>query len=190
MARFDGILFDLGVSSPQLDDAARGFSFMREGQLNMRMNTASGIDAQEWLVKISEENLANVLFQFGEERYSRRIARAIKAQQAEAPITNTKQLAEIVAAAIPRWEKGKHPATRSFLAIRIAVNNELDDLHQGLAQSLETLKIGGRLAVISFHSLERSHCEAVYSAWSNWQRFPTGSPRDARYVATAVKTHW
>jgi 16S rRNA (cytosine1402-N4)-methyltransferase len=172
----NGILFDLGVSSPQLDDAERGFSFMREGKLDMRMNTASGMDAAEWLKKIGEEDLAIVLFRYGEERYSRRIARSIKEVQTENPITNTKQLAEIVAAAIPRWEKGKHPATRSFLAIRIAVNHELEDLEIGLAQSLEALTVGGRLAVISFHSIEDRMVKQFIQKGVKGKDFPAGLP--------------
>ncbi|MES2218790.1 MAG: 16S rRNA (cytosine(1402)-N(4))-methyltransferase RsmH [Pseudomonadota bacterium] len=171
-----GILFDLGVSSPQLDEAERGFSFMREGKLDMRMNTTTGMDAAQWLQNIDEEDLANVLFRYGEERYSRRIARSIKQVQAENPITNTKQLAEIVSAAIPRWEKGKHPATRSFLAIRIAVNHELEDLELGLAQSLEALTVGGRLAVISFHSIEDRMVKHFIQHQVRGDDFPPGLP--------------
>jgi 16S rRNA (cytosine1402-N4)-methyltransferase len=171
-----GILFDLGVSSPQLDEAERGFSFMREGKLDMRMNTTAGMDAAQWLQNIGEEDLANVLFRYGEERYARRIARSIKQVQAENPITNTKQLAEIVSAAIPRWEKGKHPATRSFLAIRIAVNHELEDLEQGLAQSLEALTVGGRLAVISFHSIEDRIVKHFIQQQERGNDFPPGLP--------------
>lgn len=149
-----GILFDLGVSSPQLNEAERGFSFMRPGKLDMRMDFSSGVDAATWIANISEQALANVLYEFGEERYSRRIARAIVSARQVTSITTTQQLAEIVAAAHPAWQKGKHPATRSFQAIRIAVNQELEDLQQGLEQALSALSIGGRLLVISFHSLE------------------------------------
>lgn len=152
--KVDGILFDLGVSSPQLDDADRGFSFMREGKLDMRMDTSSGIDAAEWIAKTPEEEMARVLWEYGEERYARRIAKAIVTARLLSPIVTTQQLAEIVMAAIPRWEKGKHPATRSFQAIRIEINQELEDLKQGLNEALEALKVGGRLVVISFHSLE------------------------------------
>ncbi len=156
LARFnvhqvDGIMADLGVSSPQLDESARGFSFMQSGPLDMRMNTSKGLTAAEWLAQIDEESLANVLYQYGEERYSRRIARAIK--QA-GPLTSTGELAEVVKVAHPKWEKHKHPATRSFQAIRIAVNHELDDISAFLPQTLDVLKVGARLAIISFHSLE------------------------------------
>ena len=137
--KVDGILFDLGVSSPQIDDPSRGFSFMHDGKLDMRMDSAAGVDAAQWIANVDEEELARVLWEYGEERFSRRIARAIVKLAHETPITTTKQLAEIVAAAIPRWEKHKHPATRSFLAIRIAINHELDDLKQALDQSLEAL---------------------------------------------------
>ena len=147
----DGIMADLGVSSPQLDQAERGFSFMQDGPLDMRMDNSQGPTAAQWLLEIEEEKLANIIYQYGEERYSRRIARAIK-QAGE--ITTTAQLAEIVKTAHPKWEKHKHPATRSFQAIRIAINKELDDIEKFLPQAVELLKAKGRLAVISFHSLE------------------------------------
>ncbi|ONG38749.1 16S rRNA (cytosine(1402)-N(4))-methyltransferase [Alkanindiges hydrocarboniclasticus] len=147
----DGVMADLGVSSPQLDQAGRGFSFMQDGPLDMRMDNSKGLTASQWLQDIEEEDLANVLFQYGEERYSRRIARAVK--QAGL-IETTGQLAQIVKEAHPKWEKHKHPATRSFQAIRIAINHELDDLTHFLPQAVQALKPQGRLAVISFHSLE------------------------------------
>ena len=147
----DGIMADLGVSSPQLDQAERGFSFMHDGPLDMRMDNSQGPTAAQWLLEIEEEKLANIIYQYGEERYSRRIARAIK-QAGE--ITTTAQLAEIVKTAHPKWEKHKHPATRSFQAIRIAINKELDDIEKFLPQAVELLKATGQLAVISFHSLE------------------------------------
>lgn len=147
----DGIMADLGVSSPQLDQAERGFSFMQDGPLDMRMDNSQGLTAAQWLLEIEEERLANIIYQYGEERYSRRIARAIK-QAGE--ITTTAQLAEIVKTAHPKWEKHKHPATRSFQAIRIAINKELDDIETFLPQAVELLKATGQLAVISFHSLE------------------------------------
>ena len=150
--RVDGIMADLGVSSPQLDDASRGFSFLHDGPLDMRMNPHSGLSAAEWLARTSEEALADAIFRYGEERFSRRIARAIK-QQPD-PILTTRRLAEIVAAAHPAWERHKHPATRTFQAIRIAVNGELDDVAGFLPAAMSVLKPGGRLAVISFHSLE------------------------------------
>ena len=147
----DGVMADLGVSSTQLDQADRGFSFMHDGPLDMRMDNSQGQTAAEWLVDIAEEDLANVIFKYGEERYSRRIARAIK--QA-GYIETTAQLAEIVKVAHPKWEKNKHAATRTFQAIRIAINKELDDIDVFLPQAVEILKPEGRLAVISFHSLE------------------------------------
>ena len=147
----DGIMADLGVSSPQLDQAERGFSFMQDGPLDMRMDNSQGPTAAQWLLEIEEEKLANIIYQYGEERYSRRIARAIK-QAGE--ITTTAQLAEIVKTAHPKWEKHKHPATRTFQAIRIAINKELDNIETFLPQAVELLKATGQLAVISFHSLE------------------------------------
>jgi 16S rRNA (cytosine1402-N4)-methyltransferase len=174
--KINGILFDLGVSSPQLDDAGRGFSFMRDGKLDMRMNSAAGISAAAFIANVEEETLANVLWEYGEERFSRRIARAIVEKRKETPITTTKQLADIVSAAIPRWEKHKHPATRSFLAIRIAINNELEELQQGLDQSLEALEIGGRLSVISFHSLEDRIVKRFIQHHEKGGDFPKGLP--------------
>ena len=152
--KIDGILLDLGVSSPQLDDAERGFSFQKEGPLDMRMNPQAGISASEWLAKAPEKEIADVLWQFGEERFSRRIARNIVAQRSEAPLTNTVELAELVSRSVSKREKGKHPATRSFQAIRIFINRELEDLQRMLPQAIEVLAVTGRLAVISFHSLE------------------------------------
>lgn len=172
----DGILLDLGVSSPQLDVPDRGFSFMREGKLDMRMNSAEGVDAATWLATIDETALANVLWEYGEERFSRRIARAIVTLRQTTPITTTKQLAEVVAGAIPQWQKGKHPATRSFLAIRIAVNQELDDLEKVLAQSVEALAIGGRLVVISFHSLEDRLVKHFIQRLEKGEELPRGLP--------------
>lgn len=150
----DGVLVDLGVSSPQLDDAERGFSFLNDGPLDMRMDTTSGQSAAEWVANTEEAEIVRVLKVYGEERFAKRIARAIVEKRAEAPITRTAELAKIVAEANPAWEKGKNPATRAFQAIRIDVNNELGDLESLLDQALEVLKPGGRLVVISFHSLE------------------------------------
>ncbi|MGR8942561.1 MAG: 16S rRNA (cytosine(1402)-N(4))-methyltransferase RsmH [Gammaproteobacteria bacterium] len=152
--QIDGILLDLGVSSPQLDNPERGFSFMKDGPLDMRMNSNAGRTAAEWLATVSEQDLVKVLFEYGEERYARRIARAIVASRTEAPIETTRQLAELVAQASPSKERHKHPATRVFQAIRIEVNRELDELQAALRQALQVLKPGGRLVVISFHSLE------------------------------------
>lgn len=153
-AGLDGVLLDLGVSSPQLDVAERGFSFGKDGPLDMRMDPDSGESAAEWLARASEKDIADVLWLYGEERQSRRIARFIVARRAEQPIVRTAQLADLIAQACPRGASKTHPATRSFQAIRIHINRELADLEQGLDVALSRLKVGGRLAVISFHSLE------------------------------------
>ena len=154
LGHVDGILLDLGVSSPQLDEAARGFSFMHDGPLDMRMDQRQTLDAATWLASASEKEIADVLYQYGEEKFSRRLAKAIVRARAKEKITRTQQLAELLKEAHPKWEKHKHPATRSFQAIRIFINRELDDLKQTLMQCVEVLKVGGRLVVISFHSLE------------------------------------
>lgn len=150
----NGVLFDLGVSSPQLDEARRGFSFQRDGPLDMRMNSGAGVSAAEWLAQVSEQELTRVLRDYGEERYARRIARAILAEGRQHPVDTTMRLAEIVTAAMPARERGKNPATRTFQAIRIQVNDELEELANGLCEATRILTAGGRLAVISFHSLE------------------------------------
>ena len=150
----DGVLLDLGVSSPQLDEARRGFSFMQDGPLDMRMDNEAGQSAAHWLAKAGEREIAQILHELGEERFSRRIARTIVSARAVEPIVRTGQLAEIIAAAVPTREPGKHPATRSFQAIRIHVNRELEQLEAALPQAVRLLKPGGRLCVISFHSLE------------------------------------
>ncbi|MDT8406258.1 MAG: 16S rRNA (cytosine(1402)-N(4))-methyltransferase RsmH [Methylococcales bacterium] len=150
----NGILMDLGVSSPQLDDPERGFSFRHDGPLDMRMGQGAQSTAAEWLAQVSEAELVKVLFDYGEERFAHRIARAIITTRVQQPITRTGQLAELVSAAMPFHERHKHPATRTFQAIRIAVNHELDELTRGLSAALTLLAPGGRLAVIAFHSLE------------------------------------
>ena len=150
----DGVLFDLGVSSPQLDVAERGFSFGKDGPLDMRMDPDSGESAAQWLARAEEREIADVLWLHGEERQSRRIARAIVARRAQQPLQRTADLAELVASVVPRGKDKSHPATRSFQAIRIHINHELADLEAGLDAALAALKPGGRLAVISFHSLE------------------------------------
>lgn len=152
--KVDGILMDFGVSSPQLDNAARGFSFMNDGPLDMRMDSSSGLSAAEWLAKVPEQELVQVLFDYGEERFARRIAHAVVTQRLENTLQTTKQFADLVTEAIPFKEKHKHPATRSFQAVRIAVNSELDEIQIVLQQAVNVLAVGGRLAVISFHSLE------------------------------------
>ena len=153
-AGLDGVLLDLGVSSPQLDVAERGFSFGKDGPLDMRMDPDSGESAAQWLAHADEQAIAGVLWTYGEERMSRRIARAIVAARAQQPILRTAQLAGLIAAVMPRGEHKIHPATRSFQAIRIFINRELADLEAGLDAALARLNAGGRLAVISFHSLE------------------------------------
>ena len=150
----DGVLFDLGVSSPQLDVAERGFSFGKDGPLDMRMDPDAGQSAAQWLAEAGEREIADVLWTYGEEKQSRRIARTIVARRADQPLQRTAQLAELIASVMPRGKDRIHPATRSFQAIRIHVNRELADLEAGLDAALAALRPGGRLAVISFHSLE------------------------------------
>lgn len=152
--KVNGLLLDLGVSSPQLDDPQRGFSFRHDGPLDMRMDPHHGISAAQWIASAKENEIAQVLKEYGEERFAKRIARAIVKARQEQPINTTGQLASIVAAANPSHEKGKDPATRSFQAIRIFINQELDDLKTCLDQVVEILAPGGRLVIISFHSLE------------------------------------
>jgi 16S rRNA (cytosine1402-N4)-methyltransferase len=149
-----GVLLDLGVSSPQLDEAERGFSFMHDGPLDMRMDQTRGQSAAEWVNSASEDDIVWVLREYGEERFAKRMARAIIAEREKSPFSRTKHLAEVIKEANPAWEKGKHPATRAFQAIRIHVNNELTDLDAVLEQALAVLAPSGRLVVISFHSLE------------------------------------
>ena len=151
ITQVDGLMADLGISSPQIDDGSRGFSFMRDGAVDMRMDTSRGQSVAEWLETVDDETLANVLYEFGEERHSRRIARAIKQMNS---YDSTLALAEVIKVAHPNWQRGKHPATQSFQAMRIFINNELGDVDNFLEQSIPILKVGGQLAVISFHSLE------------------------------------
>ena len=150
----DGLLLDLGVSSPQLDSSERGFSFQKDGPLDMRMDQSKEPTAEQWLSEIAERDLVTVLRDYGDERYAKRIARAIVEYRDKQRITGTSELAELVKQAHPRWEKHHHPATRTFQAIRIAVNRELDMLIYALEQARSVIRVGGRLAVISFHSLE------------------------------------
>ncbi|MGI9230017.1 MAG: 16S rRNA (cytosine(1402)-N(4))-methyltransferase RsmH [Gammaproteobacteria bacterium] len=149
-----GILLDLGVSSPQLDDPERGFSFQKQGGLDMRMNTADGITAKDWLKQTPVREMMRVFREYGEEKFARRIATAIDAQRQESDIETTTQLAELIQAVVPSRERDKHPATRVFQAIRIAVNRELEELEAVLPQCVDALGAQGRLLVISFHSLE------------------------------------
>lgn len=149
-----GVLLDLGVSSPQLDQPQRGFSFLKDGPLDMRMDTTQGISAAEWIAAADEAEIARVIKEYGEERYARRMAAAVVRARNEKPITRTLELAQILSAAHPAWERGKHPATKAFQAIRIFINRELADLESLLSQIIDCLKVGGRLVIISFHSLE------------------------------------
>lgn len=193
-AGFDGVLLDLGVSSPQLDDPARGFSFLRDGPLDMRMDPEHGVSAAEWLADVPERELAWVLSEYGEERHARRVARALCRARDEAPITTTGRLAALIAAAVPGREPGKHPATRSFQAIRIFINDELGALDAALAQSPELLAPGGRLCVISFHSLEdrrvkrfiRDHSQ-VAEPWRGLPEIPAHARPLLRPAGRAVR---
>ncbi len=174
--KIDGILLDLGVSSPQLDDAERGFSFMRDGPLDMRMDPTRGLSAAEWLLQADESDIAFVLKTFGEERFAKRIARAIVERNREQPMMRTKELADVIYAATPVKDKFKHPATRSFQAIRIWVNSELEEIEQALKGALTALAPGGRLSVISFHSLEDRIVKRFMREQSRGPQVPAGLP--------------
>lgn len=152
--KVNGILLDLGVSSPQLDDPERGFSFMNDGPLDMRMDPSRGVSAAQWINSATEEDIARVFKEYGEERFAKRMARAVVLRRTEQPFERTADLAKVLTVANPAWEKGKNPATRAFQGLRIHVNSELDDLQRGLQSALDVLAVGGRLVVISFHSLE------------------------------------
>lgn len=172
----NGILFDLGVSSPQLDDAERGFSFMRDGALDMRMDASQGVSAAHWLQEVSEADLVQVLFDFGEEKFARRIARQIVAERETAPITTTLQLAEIVRTATPKIDKHKHPATRTFQAIRLHINSELEQVRMALPAAVKLLAPAGRLVVISFHSLEDRIVKRFMRSYANPKLPPKSVP--------------
>ena len=174
--KLDGILLDLGVSSPQLDDADRGFSFMKNGPLDMRMDNSSGLSAAQWLDKAEVEEIVRVLKEYGEERFARRIATAIVEHRQEARLETTQQLVRLIEKAVPRKEKNKHPATRSFQAIRIFINRELDELQQVLEVSVSLLRQGGRLVVISFHSLEDRIVKHFIRDKALGERLPAGIP--------------
>ena len=171
-----GILFDLGVSSPQLDDAERGFSFMRDGPLDMRMDTTRGETAAEWLNRAEKDEISWVLKEYGEERFARKIASAIVMDREKEPFVRTKQLADMIARVSPVKEKHKHPATRTFQAIRIHVNKELEQIEQALEASLSALKQDGRLVVISFHSLEDRLVKRFIRKHSEGKQVPAGLP--------------
>ncbi len=174
--KINGILLDLGVSSPQLDNADRGFSFMRDGILDMRMDNLTGITAAEWLNKATVNEITDVLKTFGEEKFAKRIARAIVSSRTVQPIETTAQLADLVSSNVPVKEKDKHPATRTFQAIRIFINHELDELKQVLDQSLNVLTAGGRLVVISFHSLEDRIVKRFMRSHARGDDYPADIP--------------
>lgn len=174
--KVNGILMDIGVSSPQLDDPTRGFSFLRDGRLDMRMDTTQTLDAERWINTVKQEEISQVLKEYGEERYARRIAAAIVTYRNEQPITSTVELAQIIAEAHPRWDHKKHPATRSFQAIRIFINHELEELKTVLNASLNILTQGGRLVVITFHSLEDRIVKQFLNAHSRCDHVPRGLP--------------
>ena len=172
----DGVLLDLGVSSPQIDEAERGFSFRQDGPLDMRMDNSRGQTAAQWLETVDEAELVRVIREYGEERFAKPIAKAIVARRAQKPFVTTLDLANVVAAQVKSFEKGQHPATRTFQAIRIAVNDELGDLSETLTAILALLKPKGRMAVISFHSLEDRPVKQFIAQNSrhqaNWARLP------------------
>lgn len=167
MPKVDGVLLDLGISSPQVDDAARGFSFRNDGPLDMRMDTTRGMSAAEWLATETVETLEKVIKEYGEERFAFQIAKAIVARRAVEPISTTRQLAGIVAGAVKTREKGKDPATRTFQAIRIFINKELEDLEAGLTHAYDCVAPGGILAIISFHSLEDRMVKRFFASKAN-----------------------
>jgi len=183
----DGILFDLGVSSPQLDDAQRGFSFLHDGPLDMRMNPLIGISAAEWINNAEESEIANTFYKFGDEKYSRRMAKRIIAKRAISEISTTSQLAEIIKDANPAWEKDKHPATRVFQAIRILINQELEEIEKGLRESLVLLRGGGRLVVISFHSKEDRIVKRFIADRVKGDDFPRDLPVTAKWLNPELK---
>lgn len=194
MEVIDGLLLDLGVSSPQLDEARRGFSFRRDGPLDMRMDTSAGTTAAEWLAVASEREIADVIFHFGEERNSRRIARAIIARREQSSLQTTTELAELVRSASGRHDRNKHPATRTFQALRIHINDELGALERVLDEAVDALRAGGRLVVISFHSLEDRMVKRFIRREASGEDLPRRLPvrdseirRRLRAVGKAIK---
>ena len=185
--RINGILLDLGVSSPQLDNPERGFSFMQQGPLDMRMDLEQDLDASRFVNNAAASEMERVFKQYGEERFARRIAAAIVKAREEAPILTTSVLAEIVKAANPKWEKHKHPATRVFQAIRIHINQELTDLTACLNQCVAALAVGGRLVVISFHSLEDRIVKQFMRTEAQGMCLPIGVPMKAADIKTSFK---
>ena len=183
--KVDGVLMDLGVSSPQLDESERGFSFSKNGPLDMRMNQQVGQTASEWLMQAEEKDISYVLWKYGEEKFSRRIARQIVAARENRPIETTRELVEIIEEGTPRKDPNKHPATRSFQAIRIYINQELSDLESGLKAAVEALNPGGRLVVISFHSLEDRIVKRYMRDLARGEKLPDKLPiRDSEIERT------
>lgn len=187
LGKIDGILLDLGVSSPQLDEAERGFSFMQSGPLDMRMDSSQALDAAYFVNNAAEKEMVAIFREYGEERFAGRIARAIIAERSKEPIKTTDRLAEIVKAANPKWEKHKHPATRVFQAIRIHVNEELTDLQNGLRAAIACLAGSGRLAVISFHSLEDRIVKQFMRKEQEGNKPPPGVPIKEEALKTNFK---
>ena len=183
----DGVVADLGVSSPQLDQAERGFAFSREGRLDMRMDPGSGRDAAAWLADADEEDLCRIIRELGEERFARRIARAIVAARDTAPLTSTTRLAAVISAAVPRREADRHPATRTFQAIRMFINDELDQLRALLPKAARLLAEGGRLVVISFHSLEDRVVKRFMRDESTGDPFPPDLPIPASVLRPRLR---
>ena len=187
LEQIDGILLDLGVSSPQLDDAQRGFSFQQNGPLDMRMNPGQGKSAAEWLAHADEAEIARVLWEYGEERHSRRIARKIVERRQSGKIEDTATLAALISETVPRPKNNKHPATRSFQAVRIHINQELDQIRRLLETVLDILKIGGRLLIISFHSLEDRLVKRYFKAQSSRARTPRGLPLRDSEIPSSIR---
>ncbi|ALG68495.1 16S rRNA (cytosine(1402)-N(4))-methyltransferase RsmH [Beggiatoa leptomitoformis] len=185
--KINGILLDLGVSSPQLDTPERGFSFMRDGALDMRMDTSTGEPVSEWLARATEQDIATVLKTYGEERHARRIAKAIVSARTQKPLTHTCQLAEIIRTAHPAWEVDRHPATRSFQGLRIFTNQELAQIESVLPQALAVLAQGGRLAVISFHSLEDRIVKRFFRDEAKGDPYPPNFPIPASMLNPTVR---
>lgn len=174
--KVDGVLMDIGVSSPQLDDAQRGFSFQKDGPLDMRMDTGAGLSAAQWLNTASLEEIATVIKQYGEEKFGTRIAHAVLEQRAIKPLETTSEFATLIDKAVPVKDKFKHPATRTFQGVRIFINGELKQLELGLSESLDVLCKGGRLAVISFHSLEDRMVKRFIKSKSQGPKYPSKLP--------------
>lgn len=190
LGKVDGILLDLGVSSPQLDEAERGFSFMRDGPLDMRMDTTRGESVAEFLAHVDEKELADIIWRYGEEKFSRKIARAIVEARTTHPLTTTLELAQLIEKSIPKVDKFKHPATRTFQALRIYINRELEELEEALAASSQILSPGGRLVVISFHSLEDRIVKQFMQAQTSPPNLPRGLPIRQSEINSLQKMRW